>query len=120
MCQHPINAKGTVLDCSLFPKSQHTFCLLFQFTAIMWIKEFVQLSGRTMLPFASGILTAVLPCLAFDSDSKKSILVKNIKVSFWKKGQIILYLLTSFFSSVFIDFIMYIMFLVWLHFFIEY
>ncbi|PNF35433.1 VAC14-like protein [Cryptotermes secundus] len=44
-----------------------------QFTAIMWIKEFVQLSGRTMLPFASGILTAVLPCLAFDSDTKKNI-----------------------------------------------
>ncbi|XP_021933263.1 protein VAC14 homolog isoform X2 [Zootermopsis nevadensis] len=44
-----------------------------QSTAITWIKEFVQLSGRVMLPFASGILTAVLPCLAYDSDSKKNI-----------------------------------------------
>ncbi|PSN34186.1 Protein VAC14 [Blattella germanica] len=45
---------------------------LLQFTALTWIKEFVQLSGRKMLPFASGILTAVLPCLAYDTDSKKS------------------------------------------------
>jgi vacuole morphology and inheritance protein 14 len=51
---------------------------LIQFTAITWIKEFVQLSGRTMLPFASGILTAVLPCLAYESDSKRSILARNI------------------------------------------
>lgn len=46
---------------------------MLQFTAITWIKEFVQLSGRTMLPFASGILTAVLPCLAYESDSKRNI-----------------------------------------------
>jgi hypothetical protein len=32
-----------------------------------------------MLPFASGILTAVLPCLAYESDSKRSILARNIK-----------------------------------------
>jgi vacuole morphology and inheritance protein 14 len=59
----------------------HLNCIplfLTQFTAITWIKEFVQLSGRTMLPFASGILTAVLPCLAYESDSKRSILVRNI------------------------------------------
>ena len=47
---------------------------LLQFTALTWIKEFVQLSGRMMVPFASGILTAVLPCLSYDSDAKKSIL----------------------------------------------
>nr|CAD7258291.1 unnamed protein product [Timema shepardi] len=47
---------------------------LLQFTAITWIKEFVQLSGRKMLPFASGILTAVLPCLSYDTDSRRSIL----------------------------------------------
>lgn len=45
-----------------------------QLTAITWIKEFVQLSGRNMLPFASGILTAILPCLSYDTDSRKSIL----------------------------------------------
>ncbi|KAJ9577283.1 hypothetical protein L9F63_006122, partial [Diploptera punctata] len=40
---------------------------MLQFTALTWIKEFVQLSGRMMLPFASGILTAVLPCLSYDN-----------------------------------------------------
>ncbi|KAK3918994.1 Protein VAC14-like protein [Frankliniella fusca] len=44
-----------------------------QLTAITWIKEFVQLSGRSMLPFASGILTAILPCLSYDTDSRKNI-----------------------------------------------
>lgn len=44
-----------------------------QLTAITWIKEFVQLSGRNMLPFASGILTAILPCLSYDIDSRKNI-----------------------------------------------
>lgn len=43
-----------------------------QFTAITWIKEFVQLFGGTMLTFASGIFTAILPCLAYDTDSMKS------------------------------------------------
>ncbi|XP_034237680.1 protein VAC14 homolog isoform X2 [Thrips palmi] len=43
-----------------------------QLTAITWIKEFVQLSGRSMLPYASGILTAILPCLSYDTDSRKN------------------------------------------------
>lgn len=47
---------------------------LVQLTAITWIKEFVQLSGTQMLPFLSGIFTAVLPCLAYDMDSRRSIL----------------------------------------------
>lgn len=38
-----------------------------------WMREFIQLAGRAMLPYSSGILTAVLPCLAYD-DRKKSIL----------------------------------------------
>lgn len=38
-----------------------------------WMREFIQLAGRVMLPYSSGILTAVLPCLAYD-DRKKSIL----------------------------------------------
>lgn len=46
---------------------------MLQFTAITWIKEFVQLSGREMLPYASGILIAILPCLAYDTDSRKNI-----------------------------------------------
>lgn len=41
-----------------------------QFAAIDWIREFVQLSGSKMLQFASGIFTAILPCLAYEGDSK--------------------------------------------------
>ena len=51
------------------------YFFLFQFIAITWIKEFVQLSGASMLPYMSNIFTAVLPCLAYDSDSRRSILV---------------------------------------------
>lgn len=40
---------------------------LIQFTAIDWIREFVQLSGPKMLEFASGIFTAILPCLAYEA-----------------------------------------------------
>ncbi|XP_049788046.1 protein VAC14 homolog [Schistocerca cancellata] len=53
-----------------------------QFTAITWIKEFVQLSGRMMLPFASGILTSTLPCLSYDSDSRRNIKETSKAVNF--------------------------------------
>jgi vacuole morphology and inheritance protein 14 len=43
----------------------------FQFTAISWIREFIQLSGPQMLKYASGIFTAILPCLAYDIESKR-------------------------------------------------
>lgn len=43
-----------------------------------WMREFIQLAGRVMLPYSSGILTAVLPCLAYD-DRKKSILPSEEK-----------------------------------------
>lgn len=43
---------------------------LIQKTAIAWIREFVQLSGIQILPYASGIFTAILPCLAFEIESK--------------------------------------------------
>lgn len=46
---------------------------LIQYTAINWIEEFVQLSGPKMLSFASGIFTAILPCLAYDGDQRKQI-----------------------------------------------
>ncbi|CAL7935227.1 unnamed protein product [Xylocopa violacea] len=46
---------------------------LLQLTAITWIKEFVYLSGPLMLPYMSGILVAVLPCLAYDGDTRKNI-----------------------------------------------
>ncbi|XP_064466584.1 protein VAC14 homolog [Ornithodoros turicata] len=43
-----------------------------QYTAITWMKEFVNLAGCKLLPHASGILEAVLPALAYD-DSRKNI-----------------------------------------------
>ncbi|XP_006005344.1 protein VAC14 homolog [Latimeria chalumnae] len=45
---------------------------LIQLTAMSWMREFIQLAGRVMLPYSSGILTAVLPCLSYD-DRKRSI-----------------------------------------------
>ncbi|XP_053305099.1 protein VAC14 homolog isoform X2 [Spea bombifrons] len=45
---------------------------LIQLTAMSWMREFLQLAGRIMLPYASGILTAVLPCLSYD-DRKRNI-----------------------------------------------
>lgn len=50
---------------------------LLQLTAITWIKEFVQLSNKSMLMFTSGILIAILPCLSYEVDSKRSILFKK-------------------------------------------
>lgn len=47
---------------------------LIQLTAMTWMREFIQLAGRVMLPYSSGILTAVLPGLSYD-DRKKSILM---------------------------------------------
>ncbi|XP_018577601.1 protein VAC14 homolog [Anoplophora glabripennis] len=55
---------------------------LVQFTAITWIKEFVQLSGLAMLPYMSGIFTAVLPCLAYDTEARRNIKETATAVNF--------------------------------------
>ena len=60
------------LDCMCF--SSVVPDEIIQLTAVTWLKEFVQLAGRLMLPFTSGILAAVLPCLAYDDDLRRSIL----------------------------------------------
>jgi vacuole morphology and inheritance protein 14 len=39
-----------------------------QFTALTWIKEFIALSARTMLPFSAAIIRSVLPCVSYDQD----------------------------------------------------
>jgi len=44
-----------------------------QMMSITWIKEFVSLAGGAMLPYTSGILTAVLPCLAYDSEDRVTV-----------------------------------------------
>ncbi|KAI1285478.1 Protein VAC14 -like protein [Halotydeus destructor] len=44
-----------------------------QFTAITWLKEFVNLAGSTsLLPFSAGLLTAILPCLAQQPNSERA------------------------------------------------
>ncbi|KAJ0173887.1 hypothetical protein K1T71_010033 [Dendrolimus kikuchii] len=55
---------------------------LLQLTAITWIKEFVELAGVSMLPYASGILCAVLPCLAYSDEPRKSIRETAATVNF--------------------------------------
>ncbi|OQV15099.1 Protein VAC14-like protein [Hypsibius exemplaris] len=46
---------------------------LVQFTAVLWIKQFIKLAGPKMLPFTSGLLVAILPCLSLESESRKNI-----------------------------------------------
>lgn len=57
--------------------SENTNDDLISYTAITWLKEFVTLAGRTMLPFVSGILRAILPrFVTVDMDIKSK---KNVK-----------------------------------------
>lgn len=44
---------------------------LTQYTAITWLREFVILSGRTMLPHKAGMLNAILPCLSYTDEAHK-------------------------------------------------
>ncbi|XP_023938413.2 protein VAC14 homolog isoform X2 [Bicyclus anynana] len=46
---------------------------LLQLTAVTWLKEFAALSGARVLPFASGVLLAALPCLAYTDEPRKKI-----------------------------------------------
>lgn len=59
-----------VIHCQVADESKITNDLI-QLTAMTWMREFIQLAGRAMLPYSSGILTAVLPCLSYD-DRKKN------------------------------------------------
>lgn len=54
---------------------------LIQSTAITWLREFVKISGITMLEFASGIFQATLPSLAFEDESRKHIRESAISVN---------------------------------------
>ena len=44
---------------------------LVQYTALFWLAELMELRGAPLLPFASGLLTAVLPCLALAEERPK-------------------------------------------------
>ncbi|KAM9785167.1 protein VAC14 homolog [Syngnathus typhle] len=59
-----------VIHCQVADETKVTNDLI-QLTAMTWMREFIQLAGRAVLPYTSGILTAVLPCLSYD-DRKKN------------------------------------------------
>lgn len=59
-----------VIHCQVADEAKLTNDLI-QLTAMTWMREFIQLAGRVVLPYSSGILTAVLPCLSYD-DRKKN------------------------------------------------
>ncbi|GBP31941.1 Protein VAC14 homolog [Eumeta japonica] len=45
-----------------------------QLTALTWLRQFANLAGEALLPHASGVLMAALPCLAYADDSRRNIL----------------------------------------------
>lgn len=51
----------------------HPLYNFFQSTAITWIREFVIIFGSQVLPYASGIFTAILPCLEYNVETMKNI-----------------------------------------------
>uniref|UniRef100_A0A8D2ZLM9 Protein VAC14 homolog n=1 Tax=Scophthalmus maximus TaxID=52904 RepID=A0A8D2ZLM9_SCOMX len=59
-----------VIHCQVADETKLTNDLI-QLTSMTWMREFIQLAGRVVLPYSSGILTAVLPCLSYD-DRKKN------------------------------------------------
>lgn len=55
----------------LFPADSSDDWLVIQQTALEWIHQFILLSQNQMLPYASGILCAILPCFAYATDARK-------------------------------------------------
>lgn len=68
----PANVDLPKMTNILIQHAQNANNELIQLTAITWLKEFLNISGVGMLTYSSGIFTAVLPCLAYEADSKKS------------------------------------------------
>lgn len=63
---------GFIDKISVLGEQRFSLHFFIQLMAVTWIKEFVALAGHEMLPYASGILSAVLPCLAYEDDARKS------------------------------------------------
>ncbi|OQR76101.1 protein VAC14-like [Tropilaelaps mercedesae] len=60
--KNPQGTRFTDMTAVLIDHSQSSVEAV-QLTALVWLEQFVLLSGRTMLPHTSGILVAVLPTL---------------------------------------------------------
>ena len=59
-------------------------------------REFVNLAGPAMLPHTSGILTAVLPCLAYEDEERR--MVRGVSFSLkWQNGEVDFFLSFSLF-----------------------
>ena len=54
--------------CTILPTSSELLL-----TEKYLIREFVNLAGPAMLPHTSGILTAVLPCLAYEDEERRMV-----------------------------------------------
>ena len=54
------------------------FCLddLIQYTALHWLREFLNMPQchHVLLPHSAGLLSAVLPCYAYEDDNRQNIL----------------------------------------------
>lgn len=70
----PSNVDLSKMTNILIQHAQNANNELIQLTAITWLKEFLNIEQCGMLRYSSGIFTAVLPCLAYEADSKKSAL----------------------------------------------
>ncbi|XDV53007.1 hypothetical protein PO909_021622 [Leuciscus waleckii] len=70
-----------VIHCQVSDESKSTNDLI-QLTSMTWMREFIQLAGRVVLPYSSGILTAVLPCLSYDDRKKNSLNESQESVGF--------------------------------------
>ncbi|XP_065199328.1 protein VAC14 homolog [Sycon ciliatum] len=44
---------------------------LIQLTAVQWMKEFLHLAGRRLLPYTSSMLAAILPCVSYTDERQQ-------------------------------------------------
>ena len=42
-----------------------------QLVAVFWIREFMEMGGRKMMPHGAGIVKAVLPCISYDDRAQE-------------------------------------------------
>ena len=47
--------------------------MLIKATALPWMNKFISISGQVILPYASGIIGAILPTLAYEDISNRDI-----------------------------------------------
>jgi hypothetical protein len=53
--------------------------LISRFMAVSWLRQFILLAQTQMLPFAGGVVKAILPCLAMSVDEKLRSLADQVR-----------------------------------------